>query len=88
MTIDGIRLTEAQRLKLLADEEYAALQEQFYEYHCDDSRTASLVSSLLPPPQREVAQEEIAATNADPSPTYGLVRDRSQDPLLIQWLAI
>ena len=83
-TVDGKRLTETQRLRMLADEEVAALEGQFYAYHCGDCYTASLVPA---PAATEAAQEAIAAPVIYAPPTYGLVRDREAATLLIAALA-
>ena len=74
---DGVlrRLTESERLTMLAQEEHLALESMFYEHHAGDSRPSDLLATLLsiPAPVVEakvetVAREEVAQAKSGGAP--------------------
>jgi hypothetical protein len=89
MIVDGKRLTESERLTMLAQEEHLALESMFYEHHAGDSRPSDLLATLLsiPAPVVETqvegnAREAVKAVKPDAASARELVRDCAQTALL------
>lgn len=71
-TLDGKRLTDAEWLKMLADEEHAALEEQFYAFYPSPSSVP--VSSQAQEKEGEGSRFEVEAASLDDDQNWPAAR--------------
>ena len=79
MTVDGIRLDESARLRLLADDEHSAYDNwreiRVQDYLSPPSRNAMADSQSISTAQGEAVQEPTNASNPDPVRAQKRVRE-------------